>query len=98
MHVELLLAVLILTFALVCFIPLNEPETNDRCLFKDGDQFPTFTHDSNGKTTELLCCNDTSLCDGTNTGYKGCQSCCCTIKEKIQGNENLNSFFYFLFF
>ena len=73
-------------FALVYSTPVNQPETNDRCLFKDGDRFPTFMLYVNGKTTELLCSNDTCLCNGTNTGYIGCQSCCCTIRERIQGN------------
>ena len=85
MHVELRLALLIPTFAFVYATPVNEPGTNGRCLFKDRDRFPTFMHHVSGKTIELLCSNDTCLCDGTNTGYKGCQSCCCTIRERIQG-------------
>ena len=91
MHVELLLILLIPTFTLICSTPMNEPKTNDRCRFKDENRFPTFLHYVNGKRTEILCSNVTCQCDGTNTGYLGCQSCCCTARERIQGNENLNS-------
>ena len=87
MHVSLLIP----TFAFICSTPLNEPKANDNCTFKDGDRFPTFLFHKNGKSVEVSCAaNDICLCDGTNAGYKGCQSCCCTIRERIHGNKNLN--------
>ena len=40
-----------------------------------------------GDATDIIqCSNETCLCNGSNTGYKDCQSCCCAIRERFEGN------------
>ena len=40
-----------------------------------------------GEVTDIIqCSNETCLCDGSNAGYKDCQSCCCAIKKRFEGN------------
>ena len=90
MHAELFLALLIPAFGLICSTPLNGPKTKEKCTFKDGDRIPTFLYFVNGESTEVLCSNGNCQCNGSNTGYKGCQSCCCTIRERIHSNKNLS--------
>ena len=89
MYCGVVLTLLLPLFALISSTPLSSSNINDTCIFQDGDKFPSFIYHMGGNTEIILCSNDTCLCDGSDTGYKGCQSCCCAIRERIEGNESL---------
>ena len=82
----------ILVFIILVFITstiVDIPNENDTCIVKEGDQFPSFINHGYGGTETVLCSMDTCLCDGSNTRYKGCQSCCCSRRERTEGNESI---------
>ena len=89
MRSEMILTLLLPLFAFISSTPLSSSNINDRCIFKDGDKFPSFIYHMGGNTEIILCSNDTCLCNGSDTGYKDCQSCCCAIRERIEGNGSL---------
>ena len=66
---------------------INTEINNEFCSFKDGDKNPTFLYNKGGQSVEILCTNETCHCDGSNTGYKGCQKCCCSIRERSEGKK-----------
>ena len=82
----------ILVFIILVFITstiVDSPNENDTCIVKEGDQFPSFINHGYGGTETVLCSMDTCLCNGSNTRYKGCQSCCCSRRERTEGNESI---------
>ena len=89
MYSGVMLTLLLPLFAFISSTPLSGSDINDTCLFKDGDKFPSFIYQMGDNTEIILCSNTTCLCDGSDTGYKGCQSCCCAIKERTEGNGSL---------
>ena len=71
--------------------PASNKHSRDTCTFRDGEKVPTFMYHLGGdQFIEILCSKDTCHCDGSNTGYKGCQSCCCAMREKHEGNKKIN--------
>ena len=89
MYSGVMLTLLLPLFAFISSTPLSSSNINDTCIFKDGDKFPSFIYHMGGNTEILLCSNLTCHCDGSDTGYKGCQSCCCGIREGTEGNGSL---------
>ena len=89
MSIELFVVTLLAVISLIYSTPVGNQQTRDTCFFKDGVKNPYFLYYlSVEQPIEIECSKDTCLCDGSNTGYRGCQSCCCTIREKHEGNES----------
>ena len=89
MSIELPVAVLLFVISFIYSTPVGNEQTRDTCFFKDGIKNPYFLYYLGGEQyIEIKCSKDTCHCDGSNTGYTDCQSCCCTIKEKREGNES----------
>ena len=89
MSTELSVATLLAVMSFIYSTPVGNEQTRDTCFFKDGVKTPYFLYYlTNEQFIEIGCSRDTCLCDGSNTGYTGCQSCCCTIREKREGNES----------
>lgn len=79
-----------LSFTVVIYnssVPLNNEPDRDTCKFKDGDRRPTFVYSMGGEKIDILCSTDSCHCDGSSTGYSGCQNCCCTVRERIEGKS-----------
>ena len=94
MSTELSVATLLFVISFIYSTPVGNQQTTDTCFFKDGVKNPYFLYYlGDGQFVKIKCSRDTCLCDGSKTGYTGCQSCCCTIREKREGNES----FYRLF-
>ena len=68
---------------------LGSRKVKDKCIFKEGDKFPSFIRHVGDITDTIPCSNNTCLCNGSRTGYKDCQSCCCAIRERFKGNGSL---------
>ena len=93
MNISLLTTIIVLFVADVSSTPVNAQKNNDVCSFKDGNTFPTFLYNNDEQSEEITCTNKTCQCDGSNTGYKGCQKCCCGIRKRFEGNGIFNGFF-----
>ena len=90
MYSGVMLTLLLPLLAFISSTPLSSSDIKDTCIFKDGDTFPSFIyHVGGGNTVIISCSNDTCICDGSNIGYIGCQSCCCAIRQRTEGNESL---------
>ena len=47
------------------------------CFFKNNAVTPTFSYDfGDGSIQDITCSGSNGLCDGSRTGYTGCQECC----------------------
>ena len=91
MNAELFAALLFAVMNLISSSPVSNKHNRDNCIFKDGEKVPTFIYQLSGdQYVQILCSKDTCHCDGSNTGYKGCQSCCCAMRQKNEGNEKTN--------
>ena len=89
MSIELPVTALLAVISFIYSTPVGNQQTRDPCFFKDGIKYPYFLYYLDGEQyIEIKCSKDTCLCDGSNTSYTGCQCCCCTIKEKREGNES----------
>ena len=89
MRIELSVATLLAVISFIYSTPVGNQQTRDTCFFKDGVKNPYFVfHLSGEQYIEIECSKAICQCDGSNTGYTGCQSCCCTIREKREGNES----------
>ena len=86
---EMIVTFLLPLLTVISSTPIGSSNINDTCIFKEGDKFPSFIHHLGDNTEITLCSNDTCLCDGSNTGYKNCQRCCCAIRERIEGSDYL---------
>ena len=89
MYSGVMLTLLLPSLDFISSTPVSSLNINDTCIFKDKDKFPSFISHMGGNTEIILCSNDTCICDGSDTGYKGCQRCCCAIRERFEGNESL---------
>ena len=88
---KLFAAVLFGVMNLISSNPVSNEHNRDTCIFRDGEKVPTFIYHLGGdQFIEILCSKDTCHCDGSSTGYKGCQSCCCAMREKHEGNKKTN--------
>ena len=91
MAAKFLIVVLFGVINLISSNPVSNNHNRDTCTFRDGEKVPTFMYHLGGdQFIEILCSKDTCHCDGSNTGYKGCQSCCCAMREKHEGNKKIN--------
>ena len=73
MHAELFA---VLLFAVMSWISSNPASNVDTCIFKDEEKVLTFLHHLTGERyIEIKCSRDICHCDGSNTGYRDCQSC-----------------------
>ena len=84
---ELLVTLFFTVLICISTVPLNNESDRDTCKFKDGDSRPTFVYSMGGEKIDILCSVDSCHCDGSSTGYTGCQNCCCTIRERTEGND-----------
>lgn len=87
MMVELLVTLFFTVLICISSVPLNNEPDRDTCKFKDGYSRPTFVYFMGVEKMNILCSNDSCHCDGSSTGYPGCQNCCCTVRERIEGND-----------
>ena len=85
----LLTTITALFVADVSSISGNVEKNNEVCSFKDGNKYPTFLYNNGEQSEEINCTKETCKCDGSNTGYEGCQKCCCGIRERFEGNKIL---------
>ena len=78
----------VLLLEVMSLISSNPVSNGDTCIFKDEGKVPTFLHHLIGvRFIEIKCSKDMCHCDSNNTGYRGCQSCCCVMREKHEGNK-----------
>ena len=78
----------VLLLEVMSLMSSNPVSNEDTCIFKDEGKIPTFLHHLIGVGfIEIKCSKDICHYDGNNTGYRGCQSCCCVMREKHEGNK-----------
>ena len=62
-----------------------------RCFFKKHTVTPSFSYDfGDGIIHDITCPDSYCSCDGSRTGYTGCQKCCCSKARKetsVEGKE-----------
>ena len=54
---------------------------NMACFWVKGNQHPTLEIKIGQLLHNITCNVRTCSCNGSGTGYGGCQACCCTLKE-----------------
>ena len=86
MRSEMILILPLPFLVLISSTTLGSRKINDTCIFKEGEKFPSFINHMGDVIDIIQCSNETCLCNGSNTGYKDCQSCCCAIRERFEGN------------
>ena len=81
----------VLLFAVMNLISSSPASNVDTYIFKDEEKVPTFLyHLIGGRYIEIKCSRDICHCDGSNTGYRDCQSCCCAMRKKNEGNQKID--------
>ena len=61
-----------------------------RCFFEGNSVMPSFSYDFGSGNIHDITCSDYCSCDGSRTGYNGCQKCCCSKAQKktsVKGKE-----------
>ena len=51
------------------------------CFWEKGSRHPTFETKIGQVLYNITCDVITCSCNGSRSGYAGCQTCCCTLKE-----------------
>lgn len=81
------------TTAAVVFSILYQVHTKGyvtRCFFEGNSVTPSFSYDFDSGNIHDITCSDYCSCDGSRTGYGGCQKCCCSKahkKTRVKGKE-----------